>query len=331
MTAIYVIARIKKIDLFAFFRNREFRRGGDRGWYGWRSKLTPYYPSSASFTSFTYVSDEKPILPSPQPIATTIPTATALSPVSPVSPMSVVFPVLHVVNPEAHLSQNPVPPQDVAFSPQRNPAPFAVSAASKRQEQNPPSADATYPAAQKFMNNNMYQLNLENYSNTYNTNTTFTSSNAYDPAQREVNHLSYLSSLSSGFGDGQILIPRATTELDDPTGSAGDQSRKFSWVSSSRMRDRDTTYTTASVESTPHFRTVNSWVAQQAGRAERHQQVNTDVPAVPDIPLPLKINSDHQRNLSEMTAFKQHPGNEIELQKGKRIPSEILDKKTGIN
>lgn len=166
-------------------------------------------------------------------------------------------------------------------------------------------------------------------------------SDAYDPNQRGPNHLSYLSSLSSGFGDG-LIIP-------DPTVS-GDQQRKsfrqsqvapparFSWVPS---HPRDTIYTQSSVDTAPRFRTVNSWVAQQTGRVERHMQNDNEVPSMPAIPLPLQAGvatmiqippaPAHQRNKSSDPRLNFHPGDEVQISRGSRVPSEILDKTVGGN
>lgn len=164
-----------------------------------------------------------------------------------------------------------------------------------------------------------------NYNNTGTQNTflTMQTSDVYDPGQREVNHLSYLSSLSSGFGDG-LIVPESTVNGAQP---GYRQSRKFSWVTS--VRDRDTIYTQASVESAPRFRSVNSWVAQQSSRLERPQEYDVGVPAMPSLPPSLQIGVDHQRKASEDPAFRAHPGDEIPISGGSRVPSEILDKKIG--
>lgn len=68
-------------------------------------------------------------------------------------------------------------------------------------------------------------------------------------------HSSDISSLSSGFGDGDIIIPATGTysTLAPPP----------------RVRQRETMYTEASEDAPPRFRTVNSWVRQQAGRVKR--------------------------------------------------------------
>jgi hypothetical protein len=136
-------------------------------------------------------------------------------------------------------------------------------------------------------------------------------SDAYDPARRQVNRASELSSISSGFGDGDIIIssdsylmpkmpPTASTNMRQSTNMVG----RFSWMSRSggggggpgSNSGRDTIYTQASEDSPPRFRTVTSWVNQQAGRIKRAQQKNgdeEDAPAVPQIPGQLGVPGIH--------------------------------------
>ena len=114
-------------------------------------------------------------------------------------------------------------------------------------------------------------------------------SDAYDPARRQVNRGSELSSLSSGFGDGgdMVLPDGAAVLLGPPPPAAANprQSRhlteRSSWMRSvagagGGRRDsrgsgagRDTVYTQASEDAVPRFRTVSSWVNQQTGRIRR--------------------------------------------------------------
>lgn len=159
------------------------------------------------------------------------------------------------------------------------------------------------------------------------------SSNAYDTSQREVNHISYLSSISSGFGD-SLVMPDDSAPPQNPVS-------RFSWTTASQgaPQNRDTIYTTTSEETAPRFRTVNSWVAQQTGRVERKQQSDMEIPAMPEIPISYTYRSQvpyplftegHQRKGSENPAFRHHPGDEIEFGRGSRVPSSILDRKFGI-
>lgn len=117
-------------------------------------------------------------------------------------------------------------------------------------------------------------------------------SDAYDPARREVNRVSELSSLSSGFGDGEIMMPLPqlpgaslglTADAETftipppavPTPAANGPGH-FSWMRSSRRLTsntrRETVFTEASEDQPPRFRTVTSWVHQQTGRVRRGQQ-----------------------------------------------------------
>lgn len=95
------------------------------------------------------------------------------------------------------------------------------------------------------------------------------------PAQRQT-VVSDMSSLSSGFGDGDIIMPppaTASSPAHRSTLSAG---------------NRETVYTEASEDSPPRFRTVNSWVRQQSGRVRREQR-DESTPPVPVLP-PLEFD-----------------------------------------
>jgi hypothetical protein len=92
---------------------------------------------------------------------------------------------------------------------------------------------------------------------------------------------SELSSLSSGFGDGDLLMPNGESTMErlpQPPPSA-----KFAESVGSR---RDTVYTEASEDQPPRFRNVNSWVRQQTGRVKRSQAraQADDAPPVPQMP-----------------------------------------------
>lgn len=110
-------------------------------------------------------------------------------------------------------------------------------------------------------------------------------SEAFDPARRQTNRASELSSLSSGFGDGDMIVPAqmikppppASTNLRQSTNLVG----RLSWASQSR---RDTVYTQSSEDQPPRFRTVDSWVNQQTGRIKRVQQRERDQQDAPPVP-----------------------------------------------
>ncbi|TLD33362.1 hypothetical protein PspLS_00364 [Pyricularia sp. CBS 133598] len=131
---------------------------------------------------------------------------------------------------------------------------------------------------------------------------------AYNQTRRQDNHASMLSSLSSGFGDGDIIVdeqpqPRAQPPL--PQGLTAAQlsymqaqalsshqqslgnlpnsrtSSRTSWMSRS---NRDTVYTQASDDSPPRFRTISSWVHQQTSRVRRAEHRANDNDETPSVP-----------------------------------------------
>lgn len=78
-------------------------------------------------------------------------------------------------------------------------------------------------------------------------------------------HTSEISSLSSGFGDGDIIL--------GPNGTGTYSTTNQDYASDLRppppIRQRETVYTEVSEDGAPRFRTVNSWVRQQTGRVRR--------------------------------------------------------------
>lgn len=102
-----------------------------------------------------------------------------------------------------------------------------------------------------------------------------------------------ISSLSSGFGDGQFLYNTMSsgispTNLDGPAVRATIKAplpvAQRESVARFSMR-RDTVYTEASEDSPPRFRSVNSWVNQQSSRVTRARQRDVeDMPPVPKLP-----------------------------------------------
>jgi hypothetical protein len=335
-----------RIDVLSKLRSRRFSRGGARGWYGWRRKSEDYSSDPPpTYPGEGFPPDEKAIpaqreldaffSPMAKPPLATPAGAAALSNIDPQRQETVRAALLDNPAPfgvsrEAQMgslsaTQNfyNISPQNANLSRQPGTQVSQTSQVSVLSQQNTPLS--RQPGTQISL---LSQTN-SNYNNTGTQNTflTMQTSDAYDPSQREVNHLSYLSSLSSGFGDG-LIIPDSTVNGAPQQGYRQSRSQgaaRFSWVTSVR----DTVYTEASVESAPRFRTVNSWVAQQSNRVEKQQQTNAEVPAIPAIPLPLQAGVDHQRKPSEDPAFRAHPGDEIPISGGSRVPSEILDKTIG--
>ncbi|KAF7538330.1 hypothetical protein G7Z17_g12654 [Cylindrodendrum hubeiense] len=129
--------------------------------------------------------------------------------------------------------------------------------------------------------------------------------------------VSELSSISSGFGDGDIIItpnntvntihsttvPSLPSAVADPSRQSSMRSHATSRQSSMRsygggsrqlsMRSyrgdtrRDTASTDVSLDGRPRFHSVNSWVKQQSGHLRRAQRgADGDAPPVPMLPPP---------------------------------------------
>jgi hypothetical protein len=329
-----------KVDLFAKLRNRKFGGGGSRGWYGWRRQEEDYSSDPPpQYAEDIYPPDEKPI-PNQQHLDA------FYSPIT-IPPMATPGTAAVLSNADSErqnvvreaLLDNPAPfgtsvlPPLVTLSTTQNF--YQTNSSNTFSPMSPLSRQASDPNKALGTQNSLLSRGNSDYNNT-GTQNTFLTQNAYDLNQREPNHLSYLSSLSSGFGDG-LIIPESTVAGGGPRQSyrqsPNQRTSRFSWTTSARgpTGDRDTVYTTSSIESAPRFRTVNSWVAQQTGRVEKRAQNQKEVPAMPAIPLPLQAGVDHQRNPSEDPAFRAHPGDEIAVSNGTRIPSVILDRNTGVN
>lgn len=86
-----------------------------------------------------------------------------------------------------------------------------------------------------------------------------------------------MSSLSSGFGDGEMLFP-ASAKARASTGSGTS--------AGSRSHRRDTVYTEASEDTPTRFRTVNSWVRVQTSRIKRAKWQEEDTPTGQAPPVP---------------------------------------------
>ncbi|POR33022.1 Uncharacterized protein TPAR_06785 [Tolypocladium paradoxum] len=104
------------------------------------------------------------------------------------------------------------------------------------------------------------------------------------------NRMSDISSLSSGFGDGDIIIPPTnsnTTTTTTATHLAVPAPVAQRSSISDAFQRRDTMYTEASEDPVPRFRSINSWVQQQTGqvkRAKQREMVASDAPPVPNMP-----------------------------------------------
>ncbi|RYP71701.1 hypothetical protein DL771_004652 [Monosporascus sp. 5C6A] len=120
---------------------------------------------------------------------------------------------------------------------------------------------------------------------------------------------SEISSLSSGFGDGDIVIPQSLTappppvaarqEAPQPPPRTPNYLTRFSWMSRSSSGKRETVYTQTSEDRPTRFRSINSWVNQQAGRVRRansRAKERGEVPVMPAIPGEL--------NVTQQTAYK---------------------------
>ncbi|UKZ79082.1 hypothetical protein TrVFT333_006832 [Trichoderma virens FT-333] len=114
---------------------------------------------------------------------------------------------------------------------------------------------------------------------------------------RQNTRISDVSSLSSGFGDGDIVIiqpPTAAIAVKTANPSVSDSHVNLVAVRSSPerksfgsrfSRSRDTVLTNASEDMRPRFRSISSWVGQQSRRAKRAAASRNEdgVPDVPDI------------------------------------------------
>ncbi|KAH6661211.1 hypothetical protein BKA67DRAFT_550484 [Truncatella angustata] len=113
-------------------------------------------------------------------------------------------------------------------------------------------------------------------------------SDAYDPNRRQVNRASELSSLSSGFGDGEIVIPEQYLNKPQPAATQLRQSSnfitRFSWMSRREAGNRETVYTQSSEDRPARYRSVGSWVNQQTGRVKRADEGQKEIPPVPELP-----------------------------------------------
>jgi hypothetical protein len=130
-------------------------------------------------------------------------------------------------------------------------------------------------------------------------------SDAYKPAQGY--RASEISSLSSGFGDGDIIVTEPNTVVIKPpiTAQGPDTeagNRRGSWISrSGSVVKRDSVYTTITTtsERPTRFRSIHSWVDQQKTRLKRadsRAKARGEVPVMPALP--------GQINVTQQTAYR---------------------------
>ncbi|RYP03856.1 hypothetical protein DL764_004835 [Monosporascus ibericus] len=128
--------------------------------------------------------------------------------------------------------------------------------------------------------------------------------------KRQTYRDSEISSLSSGFGDGDIVIQQSLTAPPPPVAARQEPPQPpprtpnylghFSWMSrSSSSGKRETVYTQTSEDRPARFRSINSWVNQQAGRVRRadsRAKERGEVPVMPAVPGEL--------NVTQQTAYR---------------------------
>ncbi|KAL2075763.1 hypothetical protein VTL71DRAFT_706 [Oculimacula yallundae] len=332
-------------------RERKFGRGGSRGWYGWRREERaygrdeqPYYygqdygSDEKSMSKQQHIERQDDMNQSPIGVPMYTNMGRANSQRQEAKPQILLDTSIPFVSRSTHTSPvgqiigGSATQEFYNITPQNNMLAREPSIAYNNNSGNQKTAGPV----------------LADYNNTGNKNTLLAGNNSFsepdvntfDSNQKASNHLSYMSSLSSGFGDG-LIMPEPTVN-GGASRQTYRQSRnpgvsRFSWSTATpstpgRKGDRDTIYTTTSEESAPRFRTVNSWVAHQADRSDGRQQ--SRVPSMPPLPPSLLQATGlgvHYRKPSEDPAFQHHPGDEIEITKGSRVPSAILDTKTRVN
>ncbi|KAF2138829.1 uncharacterized protein K452DRAFT_320934 [Aplosporella prunicola CBS 121167] len=145
----------------------------------------------------------------------------------------------------------------------------------------------------------------------------------------------------------QFLANRPGSRRMTASKSQQPMASHFSWTTAQtpttpRDPSRESGLSVASSHSSVgRFRTVDSWVGAQTNRLPSMQlrggleQLNEnearsqfEVPDVPGVPEMYKDHNGHQRNPSDATVFRQHPGTEVVIPRGSLVPSEILNERT---
>ncbi|CAG8976253.1 hypothetical protein HYALB_00009428 [Hymenoscyphus albidus] len=333
MTIVYLVLIRKRIDPWGKVRNRKIRRGGNRDFYGWRKGDNSHEaPPLYSGDEYGYPVEKKDLgYQYDPPYSPTVKAAT----LAPLTIPNVSKKLVNTGSRENSPDQAQIGLAFGTYSPHESPIsgpPASYNNAGRRNTllgRRPSDANTNYGLTQNSMGTNFQSAN-QDYATadsnlTQNTMLTQPTTNL-QPTNQDLSHMSYLSSLSSGFGDGLMVEPT------DPIGPVQGyrQSRApgtFSWMQPTGQHrgNRDTISTTTSEESAPRFRTVNSWVAQQASQVNGAKTDDSNIPDVPTIPR------NFERKLNEDPVFKFHPGQEVQISRGSRVPSEILNRKTGIS
>ena len=128
---------------------------------------------------------------------------------------------------------------------------------------------------------------------------------ARQPSAGKTARTSVMSSLSSGFGDGDIIVPapgRLAPPIVEPH-PGNNYNMRFSWMSQgpdggggakeAGSSKRDTVLTQASEDLPPRFRSLTSWIDQQSGRIKRAQQRHDPSSPAPVQPVGSGIPGIH--------------------------------------
>ena len=300
---------MKGFDVFGKVRERKVRKGGIRGMYSWRRSRKSSSEASLQqdgAETYGFPVDEKKYLEAQDLVGNFAPIKSpGMLPPLTIPETTAILTRAQSPNSSQPLAKNPAP--FGAYSPHESPISELEGSFSNtgrrntllsRQVTNANSSVATNAAQGALLSREASKL--QSSSKTQNVRT------------------SNMSSLSSGFGDG-LTIP-------DPNASAAPMQiqrqsrpvRAFSWMQGTGQQrgDRDTVLTTTSEDSVPRFRSVNSWVAQQAGRVEPPKR---DIPRVPSIPLRLQPVNQQQaaplfpESATEDPISKYQSGEEVRI------------------
>ena len=291
VAAVYFIMRMRNRDIFSIFHNREICRG-ENGIFGWRRKrLSPSADEPSRVVGVDalpygqngFPVDRKPAIQQQPPLRQFSPLIVSKVEV----PQTMNSPLL--AESQQHYTANGTRAP--------NPTPFGVYPNPLASHH--PTLDTT---------KGLYTFSSTHINNTYNTNPGSLAQNVSNSnylANKAQNRQSQESSLSSGFGDGQILIPESPPKPPAARASqlSNQRVRNFSWVTSifqaKKTSDRDTIYTSVSEEQAPRYRTINSWVAQQTRHIERREMSDKEIPSMPQVPLPTKSKIESHRYTSD--------------------------------